>query len=148
MDDGDFRAPGLRRLESVSAEDLFGSAADMSGELADKALSNDRRKPPRETHRVVGLDMKPRIMYMRHPHGRQRACAHQEMPSACIVLVVVDGVVPPLPQHLAELLRKSRKVGASVAQIMDLGAQPLRLLIEDPGIAAGGQKIDSADFAF
>jgi hypothetical protein len=37
---------------------------------------------------------------------------------------------------------------ASVAHIMDLRAQPSRLLIEDPRIATGGQKIDLANLAF
>jgi hypothetical protein len=31
---------------------------------------------------------------------------------------------------------------------MDLRPQPARLLIEDPGLAAGGQEIKSANIAF
>src|ERR1017187_6383914 len=114
----------------------------------DKRLSDLRRETAAIGHPIIVADLIGGIVHMCHPNWRQRASAHQEMPSAGVVPVVVDGVVPPLSQHLAKLLRNSRKVGASVAHIMDLRSQPARLLIEDPWLAAGGQEINSANIAF
>ena len=63
----------------------------------DERLSDPRRETAAERPPIIVADLIGGVMYMRHPHGRQRASAHKEMPSAIVVLVVVDCVVPALP---------------------------------------------------
>ena len=81
-------------------------------------------------------------MHVRHPDRRQDACAHHEMPSTGVVLVIVDGMVAPLSKDLAEVFGKSRQIGPTVAQVVDLRSQVPGFLIEDSWIPAREQKID------
>src|SRR5262249_10118507 len=85
--------------------------------------------------------MHPRIVHMRHSHGRQHPCAHQKVPSARVVLMVVDSVVPLVAQNAAEFGNELCKMGAPVAHIMNLRTQPPRLVVEDCMFSASDQEI-------
>ena len=99
----------LQGIESVFGDGLPRCSSDMRRVARDQHLSDPRRQTAAECDSIIVADLIGGVMYMRHSHGRQRASAHQEMPSTGVVLMVVDGVVPPLPQQMAKLFRKSRR---------------------------------------
>src|SRR2546430_1577197 len=113
-----------------------------------QALSDNRREPPRETHRVVGLNMQPWIMYMRHANGWQLTSTHQEMPSACVVLMVVDSVILSVSQQPAKFLGKNQQMAAAVAQVVESCAQLLCFIVEDPAVAARNQEVHPRHLGF
>src|ERR1700683_4692598 len=95
-----------RSIKTVFGDYLPRCASDMRSIACDKPFSDPRSNTATKSNSIVIANLIDGVMHVRHPHGGQLGCAHQEMPSAGVVLVVVDGVVPSLRQHPTEWLRK------------------------------------------
>ena len=78
----------------------------MGRKLMYESFSDFRGQLPGTGHSVIGLDVNPRIVDVRHSDGGQNARSQQEVPAACVALVVMDGIVALLAQYFAEFLGK------------------------------------------
>src|SRR5581483_6134394 len=87
-----------RGIEPILRNGLTGRASDVRRVTRDESLADPRRYPPGEGHSVIVANLVRRIMDVRDANRRQRAIAHQEMPTADVVLVIVNCVISAIEQ--------------------------------------------------
>ena len=83
-------------------------------------------------------------MHMHDPYRGKHACTHEQVPSACRVPVIVNGVIVPRRQNLSESARKPLYRGASKAKVVQLRTEVACFCIEDATMTAGQQEIQLA----
>src|ERR1700731_2154155 len=88
---------------------------------------------PAHRYAIIVQYLVGRIVDMRNPYRRQCATAHQEMPPAGVILMIVNRVVFSFTKNLAKFSGKLWQMGATVTQVIDLRSQLPCFLVKDSG---------------